>query len=132
MHLCISVMAFSLWSHGLPRSMSPWESASWGKATTSWTSKTHIYGAPIFLPSHSSRGSTYLSVPLFDEDPSNNGNERYREYLSPSIFRMVETLALHVLQGWMWRKREGRIENREVSGNESERKNALFLSYGPL
>lgn len=48
------------------------------------------HGTPIFLPLHSSRDSTYLSAPLFDEDPGNNGNERRRRYLLPPIFRMVE------------------------------------------
>lgn len=61
-----------------------------GKTTAIRTSETHICGTPIFLPLHSSRGSTYLSTLLFDEDPGNNGNERRRRYLLPPIFRMVE------------------------------------------
>lgn len=40
-----------------------------GKTTMVRTSETHTCGTLIFLSLHSSRGSTYLSALLFDEDP---------------------------------------------------------------
>lgn len=112
-----------------------------GKTTTrrARTSETRTCGTPIFLPSHSSRGSTYLSALLFDEDPGNNGNGRRRRYLLPPIFRMVENRfararGIGVAEKEVKRDRreeEDRIGPAKDSGRETER-SASMLLCGPL
>lgn len=132
MHLCICMTPLSLWSHGSPRSMSPWESATrplpgerqrrLGRVkrtfTTHWFSSHRIQVAPLpIYPLHclmriQATMATTAAVSIY--------HRRFSGWWKRSLCTCFRD-----------RKREGLIENRSQETRARER-TPCFSPCGPL